>query len=243
MMKPFALNAHNVYVAYNNNIILSNIQAEIPQGTMVAIIGPNGAGKTTFLKTVMGLLQPLAGVITCLGLPFMHYQHHLAYIPQRMSVDWDFPVHVIDVVLMGCYKRVGLICRPTQADRMQAFEVLEQVDMLTYANTPIAQLSGGQQQRVFLARALMQDVSLLFLDEPFIGIDIATEQKIIAILHALRNQGRTIFVVHHDLTSVREYFDWVLLLNTTTVAYGPVQTTFISEHISSTYSHKEIQHV
>ena len=238
-MKPFALNAYNVYVAYNNNLVLSNLHATIPQGVMVAIIGPNGAGKTTFIKTVIGLLQPLAGVITCLDVPFSQYRHHLAYIPQRMTVDWDFPIHVKDIVLMGCYKRLGLIRRPTQADIMHAYEALEQVGMQVYAHTPIAQLSGGQQQRIFLARALMQDASLLFLDEPFIGIDIATERKIISILLTLRTQGKTIFVVHHDLASVREYFDWVLFLNTTTVACGPIETTFIPQHIATTYGHAE----
>jgi len=242
-MTPFALNAHNVYVAYNNSIILSNVTVAIPQGTMTAIIGPNGAGKTTFIKTVVGLLQPLAGNITCFGLPFSEYQHHIAYIPQRMTVDWDFPIHVKDVVLMGCYKKLGLMRRPTQAHIMRAFEILEQVGMLAYAHIPIAQLSGGQQQRVFLARALMQEASLIFLDEPFIGIDMATERKIVAILHELRSQGKTIFVVHHDLTSAREYFDWVLLLNTTTIACGPIATTFTPEYITHTYGHSELPHV
>lgn len=242
-MKPFALNAHSLYVAYNNNLILKNIVATIPQGTMVAIVGPNGAGKTTFIKTVIGLMQPIAGKITCLGMSFKEYRHHLAYIPQRMTVDWDFPMHVKDVVLMGSYKRLGVIQRPSHADIIRALEVLDLVDMAFYADTPIAQLSGGQQQRVFLARALMQNATLLFLDEPFVGVDMATERKIIALLRNLQNQGKTIFIVHHDLASVREYFDWVMLLKNTIIASGPVTTTFIPDFITTTYGHKDIGYV
>lgn len=219
------------------------MHAAIPQGAMVAIIGPNGAGKTTFIKTVLGLIQPLAGTITCLGLPFSEYRHHLAYIPQRLSVDWDFPVHVIDVVLMGCYKQLGIMRRPSTEHITQALNILDMVGLSKYAHTPIARLSGGQQQRVFLARAFMQDASLLFLDEPFIGIDITTERKIITLLHEQQKVGKTVFIVHHDVTSVREYFDWVLLLNRSTIACGPTTATYTPELISATYGNKEILYV
>jgi manganese/zinc/iron transport system ATP- binding protein len=239
-MKPYALSLENVYVAYNSTIVLSNLCATVPQGTMVAILGPNGAGKTTFIKTIIGLLQPLAGVITCIGLPFTQYQHHLAYIPQRMAVDWDFPIHARDVVLMGCYKRLGIIRRPSQNDITRAYELLEHVDMLMHAHTPIAELSGGQQQRIFLARALMQNATLLFLDEPFTGIDIKSEQKIMSTLHDLQKEGKTVFVVHHDLACVPLHFDWTILLNGSTIASGPTSTTLTPTNITIAYNNRTV---
>lgn len=230
-----ALSLYNLTLGYENKILLRNIHAQIPSGVMLAIVGPNGAGKTTLLKYLVGLIQPISGQTLLFNQPIESMRSHIAYVPQRSSIDWDFPLHVIDVVLMGCYQKLGWFKRPGAAEYTQALACLERVKMREYANTPINELSGGQQQRIFIARALLQDASLYLLDEPFNGIDATTEHIILSLLQELRSNGKTIVVVHHDLHTVQSYFDWALLLKTNSVACGPIQTTFTKEQLIATF--------
>jgi len=204
-------------------------------GTMTAIIGPNGAGKSTLLKAALGILKPLAGQTTVFGKRVAAAQDLIAYVPQRASVDWDFPTRVIDVVLMGFYPRLGLFRRVTSEHRAEAFDCLQRVGMEDFADRQIGQLSGGQQQRVFLARALAQRADLYLLDEPFAGVDAATEKAIISVLKSLRDAGKTVVAVHHDLTTVREYFDHAFLINTRKVAEGPIEEVFTADHLQMAY--------
>lgn len=224
----YALESSELSVNFGKVPILWDITFQIPQGLMVAIIGPNGAGKSTLLKTALGLIKPLSGKIS-------HIAHTVAYVPQRESVDWDFPITALEVVLMGRYGRLGLFGRPRKADKEAAIAALEQVGMSAFAGRQIGQLSGGQQQRLFLARALVQNADILFLDEPFAGVDLATEKEIVALLRRLKSQGKTILVVHHDLPTVQEYFDWALLLNTRLLACGPVAEVFHRENLTKTF--------
>ena len=207
----------------------------MPAGQLVGVIGPNGAGKSTLIKAAMGMLPLNSGWVKVFGEPVEKNLKRVGYVPQRESVDWDFPVSVMDVVLMGRYGHLGLFKRPAKSDRDKARECLEKVKMLPYADRQISNLSGGQQQRVFLARALAQESDLYFMDEPFAGVDAATETAIVAILQELREQGKTLLVVHHDLTTARDYFDSLLLLNMRVVAFGPTQTVFNQELLQRTY--------
>lgn len=220
-MFPVTLN--HITVAYSDKPVVLDISADVPGGIMLALVGPNGAGKTTLMQTMLGLIAPLHGSVTFFGQSIEQHRHRVAYVPQRASVDWDFPAHVLDVVLMGCYKKLGWFTWPGAAERAQALQALEQVGMADYAIRSIGQLSGGQQQRVFLARALMQQADIYLLDEPFSGVDAITEKTIITLLKNLCSQGKTIIVVHHDLQTLHEYFDWVLLINRHCVAYCPVE--------------------
>ena len=220
-MKQSAITLQHLTVAYHNKIVLWDVNASIERGTLTAIIGPNGAGKTTLLKSIVGLIQPLAGTVQVFGKPLAIAKKEIAYIPQRALVDWDFPLHVIDLVLMGCYGSLGWFKRPGKKEYAQAEQALESVGMLAHKDCHIGQLSGGQQQRLFIARALMQDPLCYILDEPFNGIDATTEALILNLLSKLRSNGKTIIVVHHDLQTVQSYFDWALLLNTTAIACGP----------------------
>lgn len=231
-MFPVTLN--HITVVYGDKPVVLDISADVPSGTMLALVGPNGAGKTTLMQTMLGLITPLRGTVSFFGQSIEHHRHRVAYVPQRMSVDWDFPAHVLDVVLMGCYKKLGWFTRPGSAERAQALYALEQVGMADYATRSIGQLSGGQQQRVFLARALMQQADIYLLDEPFSGVDAITEQTIINLLKTLSCQGKTIIVIHHDLQTLHEYFDWVLLMNTYCVAYCPVGLVK-QEHFRAAY--------
>jgi manganese/zinc/iron transport system ATP- binding protein len=201
----------------------------------MAIVGPNGAGKTTLIKAILGLLTPAAGRVLIYGQPFEEQRRVVGYVPQRGSVDWDFPTSVLDVVMMGRYGELGWIKRPGKKEKRMAIEALEKVGMSDYLNRQISQLSGGQQQRVFLARALIQDASVYFMDEPFQGVDAKTERAIIAILQELRSSGKTVIVVHHDLQTVPEYFDWVTLLNVRRIASGPVNEVFTDENLRLAY--------
>ncbi len=201
----------------------------------MAIVGPNGAGKTTLIKAILGLVKPAAGQALVHGRPYAEQRQLVAYVPQRGSVDWDFPTSVLDVVLMGRYGRLGWVRRPGSADRAAAREALDQVGMSELAGRQISQLSGGQQQRVFLARALVQDAEVYFMDEPFQGVDATTEQAIVELLRALRENGKTVVVVHHDLQTVPEYFDQVTLLNVRRIASGPVADCFTEENLRRTY--------
>lgn len=230
-----ALHVNQLSVNYHKTPVLWDITLEIPKGKLVGIIGPNGAGKSTFIKTALGLLQPISGKVEFFGRPLKEFRSKVAYVPQRDSVDWDFPITVRNLVLMGRYGRLGLFRWVRKADLAAADHYLELVGMSQYADRQISQLSGGQQQRVFIARALLQEADVYFLDEPFTGIDIASERVIVDILKKLRDQGKAVFVVHHDLNSVESYFDWVILLNMRLVGYGPTEEVFTPERLNVTY--------
>ncbi len=232
------LAAFQVTVAYRNTPVLTDLNFEVPAGTLTAIVGPNGAGKSTLIKTALGLVQPLTGHFEFFGQSFREVDGRVSYVPQRTSVDWDFPVTALDVVCMGLYRKIGWF-RPVRArHRKRAMEALAEVGMQDYAKRQISQLSGGQQQRVFLARALVQDAELFLMDEPLAGVDVATEKTIINTLHRLRDQGRTAMVVHHDLDTVSEYFDRVLLLNQHIIAEGSSEEVMTPEHLKQAYGGK-----
>lgn len=230
-----SLEIHDLTVAYQKKPVLWGVDLSVGVGKLVGIVGPNGAGKSTLIKACMGLIPAQSGWVKFFGQALGKVSTRIGYVPQRESVDWDFPVSVLDVVLMGRYGRVGIGRRPGKADRVVAHECLERVKLLPYANRQIANLSGGQQQRVFLARALAQEADLYFMDEPFVGVDAATETAIIAVLRELRERGKTILVVHHDLPTARQYFDSLLLLNMNVVAFGPTEEVFTTELLQKTY--------
>jgi len=230
-----AFEIHDMTVAYHRRPVLWDIDLTLPEGKLVGIVGPNGAGKTTLIKATLGLVPLASGKVEIYGKSYREQRHLVGYVPQRESVDWDFPVTVRDVVLMGTYGRLGWFRRPGRAERKIADRCLEQVGMTALANRQIRQLSGGQQQRVFLARALAQDAQIYFLDEPFSGVDAATEAAIVELLQTLRASGKTVLLVHHDIQTVREYFDYVILLNMRLIACGPVDTTFTNENLHKTY--------
>lgn len=231
----YALQITDLTVSYDNKPVLWDIDLDIPRGTLMAIVGPNGAGKTTLIKAVQGLIPVAAGRITVFGKPYSRNRHMVAYVPQRGSVDWDFPTSVIDVVKMGTYGTLGWIRRPGKREHKKALEALHKVGMGDYSERQISKLSGGQQQRVFLARALIQDAEIYLLDEPFQGVDATTEKEIIKILKELKNRDKTVVVVHHDLQTVREYFNWVTLLNVRIIASGKVGDVFTSRNVERTY--------
>jgi manganese/zinc/iron transport system ATP- binding protein len=232
---PFAIQATDLTVAYKEEPVLWDVDLEVPEGVLMAIVGPNGAGKTTLIKAILGLIEPAAGQVLILNKPYKEQRRLVGYVPQRGSVDWDFPTTVIDVVMMGRYGSLGWFKRPGKAERQAALEALEKVGMSAFAERQISQLSGGQQQRVFLARALVQDASIYFMDEPFQGVDAVTERAIITLLQELRAAGKTVVVVHHDLQTVPEYFDWVMLINVRRVASGLVAEVFTDENLRLTY--------
>lgn len=235
MSSTAPLEIHDLTVAYHRKPVLWGVDLVVPSGQLIGIIGPNGAGKSTLIKACMGLLPLQSGWVKFFGQNFSKIASRIGYVPQRESVDWDFPVSVMDVVLMGRYGRLGLLRRPSKHDYDLARACLEKVHLLPYANRQIANLSGGQQQRVFLARALAQEADLYFMDEPFAGVDAATEAAIISVLRELRDQGKTILVVHHDLPTARQYFDLLLLLNMNVVAFGKTQEVFTAELLQKTY--------
>ncbi|MCC5933529.1 MAG: metal ABC transporter ATP-binding protein [Candidatus Cyclonatronum sp.] len=226
---------HDLTVSYQNKPVLWDVDFTLPEGTLTAIVGPNGAGKSTLIKVIMGLIEPVSGHALIYGKPLQQMRKRIAYVPQRESVDWNFPVSVLDVVLMGRYAHLKMFRRPGRRDRELALQALEKVGMAAYSDRQIAQLSGGQQQRVFLARALAQDADIYFMDEPFAGVDASTEEHILQLLRELRSAGRTVIVVHHDLQTVSDYFDWVLMLNLRLVAIGPMETTFTKENLQKAY--------
>jgi manganese/zinc/iron transport system ATP- binding protein len=229
------LSVRGLTVSYGQTPAIFSVDMTVRAGAMTAIVGPNGAGKSTLLKAALGVVKPLAGSISVFGQPLARMRDRIAYVPQRASVDWDFPTRVIDVVMMGLYRRLGLLGRVRAAHRAQAMACLDRVGMTDFATRQIGQLSGGQQQRVFLARALAQDADIYVLDEPFAGVDAATETAIIAVLKELRDTGRTVLAVHHDLSTVPEYFDDVVLLNTQVVAAGPVKEVFTEQNLQAAY--------
>ncbi len=229
------LSIHDMTVAYHRKPVLWDVDLDVPEGKLIAIVGPNGAGKTTLLKAVLDLIPVASGRVLIYGKPYRQQRHLVGYVPQRESVDWDFPVNALDVVAMGRYGRIGW-CRPvTKSHKQAALAALERVGMAEYAKRQISQLSGGQQQRVFLARALVQEARVYLMDEPFAGVDAATERAIVALLQELRSAGRTVLCVHHDLQTVPEYFDHVILLNMRVVATGPTAEVFTRENLHKTY--------
>ncbi|EGL82715.1 ABC transporter related protein [Caldalkalibacillus thermarum TA2.A1] len=237
-MPDRVIEVRNLSVAYHDQIVLEQISFVVNSHTLVGIIGPNGAGKSTLIKAIMGLVPTLSGEVRVFNQPVSKMRKQIAYVPQRNVLDQDFPVLVEDVVLMGRYPHLRWWQRPTAKDREIAKQCLEQVGMLDFSKRQIGELSGGQQQRVFLARALAQEADLFFLDEPFAGIDMTSEQIIINLLRKLRDQGKTLFVVHHDLSKVEEYFDQIALLNRQLVGYGNKEDVFQVDLISKAYNGK-----
>jgi len=230
-----ALELHDLTVSYAKKPVLYGVDVQVPQGALVGIIGPNGAGKSTMIRAIMGLTPASSGWVQIFGETFEKSRHRVGYVPQREQVDWDFPVNVMDVVLMGRYGRRGWLRRVTKEDKKIAEESLDKVGMLPFRNRQIANLSGGQQQRVFLARALAQQSDFYLMDEPFAGVDATTERAIVTLLQDLQSQGKTILVVHHDLTTAKEYFDHLLLLNMRLVAFGKTADVFTVEQLQKTY--------
>lgn len=230
-----AVQIDDLTVAYNYKPVLWDIDLVIPEGVLMAIVGPNGAGKSTLIKAILGIITPLAGSVQVFGKPYKKQVDKVAYVPQKGSVDWDFPTTALDVVMMGTYGSLGWIKRPGQKEKKLTLEALDKVGMLSFKSRQISQLSGGQQQRIFLARALVQNASIYLMDEPFQGVDATTEKAIINILKELRQEGKTLIVVHHDLQTVPEYFDWVTFLNVKGIASGPVKDIFNDDNLTKTY--------
>ncbi|MDH3709127.1 MAG: metal ABC transporter ATP-binding protein [Cyclobacteriaceae bacterium] len=229
---------HDLTVTYNKKPVLWDIDLTLPAGSIIGVIGPNGAGKSTMIKSIMGLVPLNSGYVKVFDQDLQDVRSRVSYVPQKESVDWDFPASVMDVVLMGRYGKLGLFTRPRKADKEVALDCLRRVDMEAYAGRQISQLSGGQQQRVFLARALAQEADLYFMDEPFAGVDAATEKAIINLMKTMSEQGKTVVVVHHDLQSAVEYFDWVVLLNLRLIANGPVPEVMTGQLLQETYGGK-----
>ena len=230
-----AIQVTDLTVAYQDKPVLWDIDLHVPPGVLLSIVGPNGAGKTTLIKAILGLVRPAAGNVLIYDKPYEAQRRIVGYVPQRGSVDWDFPTSVLDVVMMGRYGTLGWIRRPGKKERELAMQALEKVGMEAYTTRQISQLSGGQQQRVFLARALVQDATVYLMDEPFQGVDATTERAIVTLLQELRADGKTVVVVHHDLQTVADYFDWVMLLNIRRIASGPVDEAFTPDNLRETY--------
>lgn len=229
------LSIHDVTVAYHRKPVLWDVDYDAPPSSLVAIVGPNGAGKSTLIKAALGLTPIASGRVEFWGQPYAKSRTRVGYVPQRESVDWEFPVSALDVVCMGRYASIGWLRRVRGVDRDAAFQCLERMKLAEFAHRQISQLSGGQQQRVFIARALAQQADLYLMDEPLAGVDATTEKVIIDVLRALREQGKTVLVVHHDLQTVPEYFDQALLLNARVVAAGPVREVFTPANLTKTY--------
>lgn len=221
----------NLTVAYGENIALENFNLDVEEGSLMALVGPNGAGKSTLIKTILKFLKQITGEIKING-------KNLAYVPQRNSVDWDFPTTLFDVVEMGCYGRVGLFKRVSKEEKKKVLKAIEQVGMLDFKDRQISELSGGQQQRAFIARALVQEADIYLMDEPFQGVDSTTERSIVDILKKLKLEGKTLLVVHHDLQTVPNYFESVTFINKTVIASGKIEKVFTQENINKTYKNK-----
>ena len=233
--RPAAIDVHDLTVAYHRKPVLWDVDVSIPDARLVAIIGPNGAGKSTLLKAMLGLVPITTGQVRVFGEPIARVRTRVAYVPQRETVDWDFPVRAREVVLMGRYGRLGWLRRPRRPDHDAVERALAQVGMTELAERQISELSGGQQQRVFLARALAQEADLYMMDEPFAGVDATTEKAIIEVLRSLRDAGRTVVAVHHDLQTVGAYFDSIVMLNTRLIAAGDVRDVYTNENLQKTY--------
>lgn len=233
--KTPAIEVHNLTASYNRKPVLWDIDFKLPQGKLIGIVGPNGSGKTTLLKNIMGLMKSDSGYVNILGDKLDKVREKVSYVPQRESVDWDFPANVFDVVEMGRYRKSNLFKRLSKKDKEITKEALERVNMLEFSDRQISQLSGGQQQRVFIARSLAQKADIYLMDEPFVGVDATTEESILKLLSEMKNEGKTVIIVHHDLQTAYEYFDWIVLLNTRLVASGPKEEVFTQELLQEAY--------
>jgi len=236
----YSLEIEQLTVNYEETSVLWDISLSLPDKKMVAVVGPNGAGKSTFLKTLLGGVKPISGSILLYGQPLEKMRGHVGYVPQRSSVDWDFPITAFDLVMMGCFRQIKWFKWVSKKARHLTEQALEMVKMTPFAQQQIGQLSGGQQQRLFIARALAQQADIYLLDEPFAGVDIVTETALMQLLKELRDAGKTIIIVHHDLSSVEEHFDWVVLLNTCLIAAGPVSEIFNAQNIQRTYGKRHL---
>jgi len=234
-MPQTALEIHNVTVTYDRRPVLWDIDFSLPEGQLVGIVGPNGSGKTTLLKSIMGLVEPSSGYVRLFDQPLDEVRSRISYVPQRESVDWDFPVSVRQVVRMGRYRRGNMFSRLSSDDKRIADEALEKVGMSSFSDRQISQLSGGQQQRVFIARSLAQEADLYLMDEPFAGVDAASEDAILTLLRTMKEAGKTVIIVHHDLQTAREFFDWMVLLNTRLVGVGPIDEVFTADYLREAY--------
>ncbi|BAV94243.1 metal ABC transporter ATP-binding protein [Ichthyobacterium seriolicida] len=238
MLEDVSIEVHSLTVSYEKRPVLWDIDFTLPVGEIIGIIGPNGSGKTTLLKAIMGLVPISSGYVKLFDKPFDKVRSRISYVPQRESVDWDFPASVMDVVLMGRYTKKNLLTPLKERDYSIAKEVLEQVDMLPFADRQISKLSGGQQQRVFIARSLAQQADIYIMDEPFVGIDAATEEAILNLLTDLKNKGKTVIIVHHDLQTSYQYFNWLVMLNTRLVVCGKKEDVFTSKFLQEAYGGK-----
>jgi manganese/zinc/iron transport system ATP- binding protein len=234
-MENVSIEVHNLTVTYDALPVLWEIDFHLPCNQIIGIVGQNGSGKTTLLKSIMGLMEGASGNIKVFGMPLKAVRSRVAYVPQRSSVDWDFPISVAEVVEMGRYRTSNLFSRLTKLDKELVKNALEKVNMTAYADRQISQLSGGQQQRVFIARALAQNADLIVLDEPFVGVDAATEEAILKLLQELRGENKTIVMVHHDLNTVSTYFDFLVMLNTRQIAAGPINEVLTDENIKAAF--------
>ncbi len=229
------LSVYDLTVAYHRKPVIWDVGFDIPPGKLVGIVGPNGAGKSTLIKAIMGLIPKASGRVQIFGKPYQKNRHRVGYVPQRESVDWDFPVNALDVVTMGLYKEIGWCLPVRKKHRARAMEALDRVGIADYAYRQISQLSGGQQQRTFLARALVQNADLYLMDEPFAAVDAATEKAIVQILQEMKQEGKTALVIHHDLQTVPDYFDYVILLNMRVIDHGLTEEVFTPENLQKTY--------
>ncbi|GAA0348179.1 metal ABC transporter ATP-binding protein [Bacillus carboniphilus] len=234
-MNP-AVKVNNLCISYHGKIAVKDIKLTIDQGKMVGIIGPNGAGKSTLLKAMLNIIPADCGEIEFFGKSLKDHRKSIAYVPQRSNIDWDFPISVFDTVLLGTYPNLGVFKKPKKKEKEWALECLQRVGLEEYRDRQIGELSGGQQQRVFLARALAQKSEFLFLDEPFVGVDVVSEKLIISILKELKESGKTILVVHHDLSKVNEYFEQLILLNKELISFGEVDRVFRTDILTKAYS-------
>lgn len=232
------LEIHDLTVSYDQNPVLWNVDLSLPSGKLVGILGPNGAGKSTLIKAIMGLIPPTSGYVRIFDKPLNDVRARISYVPQRESVDWNFPASVLDVVMMGTYGKLGLFRRPGKKEKDLAMQCLDQVGMTGFVTRQISELSGGQQQRVFIARALAQQADLYLMDEPFAGVDMATETAIFQLLKEMADSGKTVLVVHHDIHSAMNFFDWVIMLNLHLVASGPKESVITEDLLRKTYGGK-----
>ncbi|TGB03455.1 metal ABC transporter ATP-binding protein [Halobacillus salinus] len=230
-----AISIQNLHVSYYGDEAVRDVSLAVEPGNLVGIIGPNGAGKSTFLKAMLGLIPRDKGDVEILGKPVKEVRKQIAYVPQRNDIDWDFPITVRDAVLLGTYPRLKLFRRPGKKERQWAMECLRRVGMEEFSHRQIGELSGGQQQRVFLARALAQQAEVFFLDEPFVGVDVSSEETIVKILKELCWQGKTVIVVHHDLSKANDYFHQLILLNKELIGFGAVSDVFQTDIIAKAY--------
>lgn len=231
-----AISVKNLHVSYYGNEVVHNINFSFDRGKLIGIIGPNGAGKSTMMKAILGLIPKDKGEVEIHGKPIKRMRKNIAYVPQRSEIDWDFPITVFDTVLIGTYPHLGIFQRPGKKERQHAYNCLKRVGMQDYKDRQIGELSGGQQQRVFLARALAQKAEVFFLDEPFVGIDVASEEMIIQVLKEIRDSGKTVFVIHHDLTKVEDYFNELILINRILIEAGPVKNVIRPEIMTKAYN-------